>query len=147
VKKERLGMARIQRTQETENGSHNQIAKGTIIRGDIETEGVLRIDGTLIGNILSKGKVVIGSTGKVEGEVICQTANIMGHMSGQIRVEELLALQSSAKLHGDVVTGKLSIEPGAEFNATCKMGAVIKEINHGRSGKSAEKRRELAHAE
>ncbi|MEM9024379.1 MAG: polymer-forming cytoskeletal protein [Bacteroidota bacterium] len=137
------------RTTETENGSHNQIAKGTVISGDIKTEGVIRIDGTLTGSIDSKGKVVIGPTGRIEGNVYCENANIQGELKGKIEVSGLLSLQATAKLSGDVITSKLSIEPGAIFSATCQMGGVVKELNvdNERSGTKARETRELAQAE
>lgn len=135
------------RAPRTDSDAHNQIAKGTTIKGDIETEGVLRIEGVIIGSIKSKGKVVIGPTGRVEGDVICQSANLEGELKGLIKVSDLLSLQSTAKLNGEVYTGKLSIEPGAVFNAKCQMGAVIKELNHESSKSNKEKERQLAHAE
>lgn len=114
-----------------ENGSFtpNHIAKGTTINGDIETNGDMRIDGVLIGTIKSSGKVVIGESGTVEGDVICQNGNVSGSIKGKITVKELLSMQSSASLNGDIITGKLSIEPGATFTGSCSMGAVIKEIS------------------
>lgn len=119
------------RNNDMDAGIHNQIAKGTIIKGDIQTEGVIRIDGTLDGSIVSKGKIVVGPTGRITGEIKCQSANISGVVDGNIVVDELLSLQASAKLNGEVSPGKLSIEPGALFNANCKMGGVVKEMNHG----------------
>ena len=114
---------------ETENlGHHNQIAKGTRIQGDIKTEGVLRIDGTLIGSVESTGKLVVGPSGKIEGSIRCNSANISGEVKAKIIVKELLALQASAKLQGEITTGKLAIEPGATFSGSCSMGGVIKDI-------------------
>jgi len=111
-----------------EFGAHNQIAKGTRIQGDIKTEGVLRIDGTLIGSVESTGKLVVGPSGKIEGSIRCNSANISGEVKAKIIVKELLALQASAKLQGEITTGKLAIEPGATFSGSCSMGGVIKDI-------------------
>ena len=72
----------------------------------------IRVDGTLKGSINTKGKVVIGSTGIVEGDVVCQNADVSGEIKAKISVSELLALKSTAKLDGDIVTNKLAIEPG-----------------------------------
>jgi len=112
-----------------ESSTRNHIAKGTKITGDVETNGDIRIDGELIGTITSTGKVVIGESGKVEGEINCQNSNISGSLKGKIHVKELLSLQSSARINGDIETAKLSIEPGANFTGNCNMGAVIKEIS------------------
>jgi len=88
----------------------------------------LRIDGSLIGTINTKGRLVLGETGLVEGEVICQNALIAGTVKARIQVTELLSLKASANLQGDIITNKLSIEPGANFTGSCSMGASIKNI-------------------
>lgn len=118
-----------QKISEVEFGAHNQIAKGTLIKGDIKTEGVLRIDGTLIGSIESTGKVVVGPSGMIEGSIRCESANISGEVTASVVVKELLTLQASAKLVGDITTGKLAIEPGAVFSGTCSMGGVVRELS------------------
>lgn len=109
--------------------SRNHISHDTSIVGDIKTNGDIRIDGNLAGSIIAKGKVVVGNTGKIEGEVLCQNANISGDIKGKLQVAELLTMQSSAKVDGDILTGKLIVESGAMWNGTVKMGAVIKELN------------------
>jgi len=83
----------------------------------------------LVGTLKSTGKVVVGSTGSIDGDIICQNSNVSGKVKGKITVKELLALQASASINGDIITGKLSIEPGAAFTGSCSMGAVIKEIS------------------
>lgn len=114
-------------------GARNHISAGTTINGDIETTGDIRLDGKLIGTITSKGKVVIGEGGKIEGEVVCANANISGSIKGKISVEELLSLQATANINGDIITSKLSIEPGANFTGSCSMGATIKDINQNKT--------------
>lgn len=99
----------------------NNIVSGTTIKGEITTNGDFRIDGTLIGSINCKGKIVIGQTGTIEGEVVCQNADISGKIKGQIKVEQLLTLKSTTDLNGDVVTNKISVEPGAKFTGSCDM--------------------------
>jgi cytoskeletal protein CcmA (bactofilin family) len=111
------------------SSSVNLIGSGTAIKGDITTNSDIRIDGIIEGNIKVKGKLVVGGSGKIEGEIQCQNAEIFGEIIGQISVSELLSLKATAKLNGDIITNKLSIEPGAIFSGTCKMGAVIKGIN------------------
>jgi len=108
----------------TTNGdvqSVNMLGAGTTIKGEIQSNGDFRIDGTLIGSINSKGKIVIGQTGNVDGEVTCRNADISGQVKAQISVAELLTLKASAKLSGEITTSKLSIEPGAKFSGTCNM--------------------------
>ena len=65
--------------------------------------------------------MVIGSSGSVEGEIICQNADIEGTITGTLKVDELLSLKSTAKIIGDIITSKLAIESGAEFSGTCNM--------------------------
>ena len=111
-------------------GVVNLIGVGTTIDGEVTSSGDIRVDGRLSGSINTKGKVVIGSTGIVEGNVNASNADISGELKGAISVAELLSLKSTAKLDGDIVTNKLAIEPGAAFTGSCSMGAVIKEISH-----------------
>ncbi|MBC34741.1 MAG: cell shape determination protein CcmA [Bacteroidetes bacterium] len=115
------------KTNGLDTPSRNSLGNGTTVKGEIESNGDFRIDGTLIGTIKTKGKVVIGSTGTVDGEIYCQNADIEGEAKAQIQVKELLTIKSNAKITGDISTGKLAIESGAQFSGTCKMGAEVKE--------------------
>ena len=105
-----------------ETPSVNLIGNGTDINGDINSNGDIRIDGSLTGTIKSSGKVVVGSTGRVEGEIICQNADISGEVKAHLKVYELLSLKASAIVSGDILTNKLAIEPGAVFTGACSMG-------------------------
>lgn len=113
----------------SEGSAINLIGNGTSITGDIQSSGDVRIDGVLNGNITLNGRLVVGAHGKIEGNVICQNADISGEIKGKVQVAEMLALKNSAKILGDIVTGKISIEPGAVFTGTCNMGAIVKNIN------------------
>ena len=108
----------------------NMIGSGTIITGDIQSKGDIRVDGRLKGSINTEGKVVLGANGTIEGDVICQDADISGTINAKITVSKLLSLKATARLNGDIVTSKLSIEPGAAFTGSCSMGAVIKDIKN-----------------
>lgn len=99
----------------------NLISNGTDITGDIISNGDIRIDGSVAGILNTKGKIVIGPTGKVKGEVICKNSEISGILEGKITVIQLLNLKSSCRILGDISTSKLSIEPGAKFSGNCKM--------------------------
>lgn len=123
------------RENASEAPSVNLIGAGTVIQGDIKTNGDIRIDGTLTGSISVKGKLVIGVSGSVEGEIVCQNADISGTVKAKVTVAELLSLKASAKLSGDIVTNKIAIEPGAIFSGSCSMGGVIKDIKGERSEK------------
>jgi cytoskeletal protein CcmA (bactofilin family) len=119
------------KNNETDSPSINLIGSGTSIEGEIKSNGDIRIDGTHSGKIATKGKVVIGATGVVEGEINCQNADISGVLKGKIAVVELLVLKASSKLSGDIVTNKLAIEPGAIFSGNCNMGPLLKDIKNG----------------
>ncbi|OXA94436.1 bactofilin family protein [Flavobacterium hercynium] len=109
-------------------GKTNRIEDGTSIIGDIVSKADFRLDGELVGNFTSQGKLVIGVTGKVKGEIICNNADIEGVFQGKIKVLEILNIKATAQIHGEVAVGKLSIEPGADFTATCTMLANDKEV-------------------
>lgn len=119
------------KNNEAPNTAINIIGSGTTIKGDIESAGDVRIDGTLKGSLNTKGKLVVGPTGLVDGEVFCQHADISGSVKGRLTVSELLSLKSTSKFDGDIISNKLSIEPGAVFTGTCSMGAVIKDLKNG----------------
>jgi cytoskeletal protein CcmA (bactofilin family) len=106
---------------EPDNSTINLISIGTDITGDIKSNGDIRIDGSLTGNLVTKGKVVIGTTGKVKGEVNCKNSEVAGIIDGKIIVGQLLNLKASSKIYGEIVTSKLAIEPGAVFSGNCKM--------------------------
>ena len=117
----------------------NMVGNGTVINGDIQSKSDIRIDGTLKGSVKTEGKLVVGSSGVVEGDVVCSNADISGEIKAKITVSQLLALKSTSKLNGDIVTNKLSIEPGATFSGSCSMGAVIKDIKHAEKQEKKEK--------
>jgi cytoskeletal protein CcmA (bactofilin family) len=107
----------------------NRIVEGTAIEGDIKSDSNIRIDGYVKGTISVKGRLVLGPTGKIDGNVYCKNADLEGKLNGVIEVDELLSLKNTAKLQGEISTNKLSIEPGAIFSGNCKMGAVLKDIS------------------
>lgn len=99
----------------------NMIGKGTSIKGDIRSDGDFRVDGSLHGSIQSNGKIVVGISGNIEGDITCQNADISGQVKATIRVKELLSLKATSKVLGEIYTNKLAIEPGAKFTGTCNM--------------------------
>ncbi len=118
INKKYNNMAKI---NETSSFLTNMITAGTTITGDISCNSDIRIEGSLKGNLVAKGKLVIGSTGEIKGEVSCQNCDIEGVLEGKITIQELLSFKSTAKVTGDIITNKLAIEPGAVFSGTCTM--------------------------
>jgi cytoskeletal protein CcmA (bactofilin family) len=118
----------------------NVIAKNTKITGQIVSEGDYRIDGVLEGDLTTKGRVIIGLGGLVKGTINALNTDIEGTFSGILNVEKILTVKASSNISGDVIVGKLSIEPGATFNASCKMKAPkVVSIEDGK--KAAEKQK------
>ncbi len=107
--------------QEPDHTSINLIGTGTTIKGEVSSSGDIRVDGTLSGEVRSKGKIVVGTTGVVEGDIICQNADLSGKIRAKVEVSELLTLKASARLFGEIITNKLAIEPGARFTGSCSM--------------------------
>ena len=118
------------KNQTNTSSAINMIGNGTIINGDIQSKSDIRIDGILKGSVKTDGKLVVGVSGVVEGDVFCSDADISGEIKAKITVSKILSLKSTSKLNGDIITNKLSIEPGASFSGSCSMGAVIKDIKH-----------------
>ncbi|WP_275552708.1 bactofilin family protein [Tenacibaculum piscium] len=115
---------------ENKVSERNVIGKNTQIKGDIISEGDFRIDGNLDGTINTKGRVIVGQTGFIKGKVTCTNADIEGKFSGELIVANTLTVKVTANINGDVIIGKLSVEPGASFNATCAMKGSVKELNN-----------------
>ena len=111
------------------NNEINSISSGSRIDGDLVSKSDVRIDGELNGSIKTDGRLVLGEGGVVEGTVNCKSAIIGGELKATITSEDLLTLKSTAKLSGEIIAGKLAIEPGAIFSGKCSMGPVIKKIN------------------
>ncbi|MFY0254833.1 polymer-forming cytoskeletal protein [Chitinophaga sp. 30R24] len=99
----------------------NIIGTGTTIQGDIVCEGDIRIDGQVNGLVSTKAKIVVGPEGDIVGDLVCQSADILGKVTGIIRVEELLFLKGNALVKGDVYTAHFEMEPTAKFNGRCYM--------------------------
>jgi cytoskeletal protein CcmA (bactofilin family) len=118
----------ISKNSVQETPSVNIIGAGTNVTGEIQSNGDFRIDGQLKGTINIKGKLVVGPSGKVDGEVNCQNAELSGELIGKINVNELLTLKATSRLNGDIITGKIAIEPDAQFTGTCSMGGVVKNM-------------------
>lgn len=109
-------------------GKTNRIVEGTIIKGNIISHADFRLDGELIGDFQSNGKIVIGPAGSITGDIVCKNADIEGKFNGKIQVLEVLNVKSKASIHGEVIVGRLSVEPGADFSASCIMKTNVKNL-------------------
>ena len=103
------------------NGVFNKIIEGTEITGDIVSDSNIIVEGDVIGNISCSGKVIIGNTGKITGNLVCIDADIEGTLEGELTIENLLVLRSTARITGDIETVRLAIEEGGFFEGACVM--------------------------
>lgn len=124
--------------------STSLIGAGTSMKGDITSSGDLRIDGNLVGNINCTAKVVIGANGVVQGDINGQQADIMGKVTGTIKVKDLLQLKGGSNVNGNLQAAKLQIEPTANFNGECHMAPQPAAATSSKSAPEISK--ELKHA-
>jgi cytoskeletal protein CcmA (bactofilin family) len=117
--------------EKSNGGGTTLIGAGTTLKGDISSNSDLRIDGTIIGNIHSTAKVVIGANGVVEGNISGNQADIIGKVSGNVKAKDLLQLRGDSAVTGNVYAGKLQVEPTAVFNGECHMGTNVVEMSNG----------------
>lgn len=108
---------------ELANKMHNIIAFGTKIVGTITSDGDIRIDGEVEGEISTNARVILGKTSNVNGSIICTNAEILGHFTGKLTVAETLSIRDTATISGDIITSKITIDVNAKFNGTCNMNS------------------------
>ena len=113
--------------------SNNIIGKGSLLKGNLNVPGNIRLEGKVVGNVKSKSKIVCGETSIVEGNVNAVNAEIAGKVNGKVKVEELLILKSSCNINGDISTEKLIIESGSKFNGGCVMGEGLEKQKTSKS--------------
>ncbi|MBE6235451.1 MAG: polymer-forming cytoskeletal protein [Bacteroidales bacterium] len=99
----------------------SRISAGTVIKGEILSPGDIRVDGTFEGKIQSKGRVVIGETANVKGEIICDNVDLWGKVDGDIFVKNTLSLKEGCVVNGNLHIRKIAVELGSTFNGTCQM--------------------------
>ena len=107
-------------TNSVNANSVSRISAGTVIKGEIQSPYDLRIDGTFDGKIQTKGRVVVGETAVIKGDIICENIDLWGAVEGDIFVKDTLALKEGCKMTGNINTSRLSVELGATFNGTCR---------------------------
>ncbi|MDP3442323.1 MAG: polymer-forming cytoskeletal protein [Ignavibacteria bacterium] len=113
----------------TDSATRNIIGQGTLIKGDIELNGDFRIDGQLVGSIVSSGKIVVGASGSVQGNITCQNADISGLVNGKLIAEDLTSFKATSVFEGDLTTSRIAIEVGAKFNGKCEMKETATNTN------------------
>ena len=99
----------------------SRISAGTLVKGEIQAPGDIRIDGTFDGKLISKGRVVVGEKAALTGDVICQNMDFCGTMKGNFYVKDTLNLKAGCSVEGDLHIKRLQVELGARFNGNCHM--------------------------
>ena len=103
----------------------NILNASTRIIGDLASEGDIRVDGSVQGNIDVKTKLVLGQSAHIKGNINAQNCDISGVVTGNVTVSELLTIKATAKITGDIACSKLIIEAGAEFNGNSAMRPAV----------------------
>jgi cytoskeletal protein CcmA (bactofilin family) len=111
--------------------SMNQLGQGTTIEGDINSDADIRIDGRVRGHVSSKGKIVLGATGLIDGDIRSENAYLEGRVNGKVEVNDLLILSKTSFVNGDIIIKKLVVEEGAKFNGKCTMGVAVSRQTEG----------------
>ena len=101
--------------------SISRISAGTVIKGEIQSPYDIRIDGTFEGKVQTKGRVVIGETADIKGDIICENIDLWGKVEGNVYVKDTLALMEGCTINGTLNVRRLSVELGATFNGSCRM--------------------------
>ncbi|KGG80795.1 bactofilin family protein [Caloranaerobacter azorensis] len=114
------------------------IGKNTKLEGKIECKGTIRLDGELIGDLSVEGDVIIGESGKINGNIICNNIFISGMVKGNIISKELLRLTNTAKLYGDIQVKTFIVDENAVFEGSCKMENA-KTLNETKINKESKK--------
>jgi len=125
------------------NDDLSLIGAGTLIEGKIKTDGSIRVDGTLIGEIVAKASAAIGLTGAVEGGVMAKNVTIAGKVKvtiagkvkGTVTATEKLTLEGKSITRGDIRASKLIVDEGATFDGQCAMTSQNGAIKEGSSQK------------
>lgn len=98
------------------------IGPGMKITGDCDTDGAVRVEGTVQGNIRAGKAVVIGKDGLVDGDIVTQDAVISGRVKGSLRAESRLEVQASSQVEGEISAGRMQVEEGSNLSGTVKIG-------------------------
>ncbi len=102
------------------------IGENMTIKGDITSNGNIRVDGRIEGSVTTKSKLILGVKGSIVGNASAKTADIEGVVDGELEISELLTFKSTSVMHGEVRVGNISIEQGAKFDAICKYNGLNK---------------------
>ena len=101
------------------------IGKGAECNGDFSAEGSVRIDGTINGNVMVTGTLIVGATGSINGDVDAKSTIVGGEIIGDVRVADRTELTGTAKLIGNITTAIIVIDENAIFQGSCNMNQDV----------------------
>ena len=104
-----------------DNATVSRISAGTVIKGEIISPNDIRIDCVFEGTLKVKGKVVVGESATIKGDIICDNADICGKLDGNVYVKDTLGLKEGCVVNGNLNIRRISVELGSTFNGNCKM--------------------------
>ena len=114
--------------QSFDTNAIDRIAEGTVLEGSVNSARSIRVDGKVKGSVVCTGRVVVGKTGVIDGEIECDSADIEGTLNSTIKVNGMLELRPTAILNGEIRVSKISVDPGAQLNGNIDMGGTVKSI-------------------
>lgn len=117
----------------SESTGFNVLNEGTTVKGDIESKGDIRIDGVVIGSVTTSSKLVLGKSGRIDGNIFASSCDINGKVEGNLKVSDILFIKTTGLINGDIQTGKLVVESGGKFNGQCSMGGATASIESRKS--------------
>jgi len=103
------------------DGGLSIIASGTVITGDVRTEGTVKIEGEILGNVQAGQQVLLARGSRVRGDVQTREAVIGGLVEGSIRAGERVEIQATAIVQGDITTQRIVIAEGGQVNGGLEM--------------------------
>lgn len=107
----------------------NILSEGTKLKGDLNSQTDIRIAGTIDGEAMSKGKLIVTANGKIVGNITSADADIAGRIEGEVKVSNKLTLRETAVIDGNIYTKTLIVEEGAEINGSIRMGSDSKSLS------------------
>lgn len=99
------------------------IAPGMRVQGELSSDGIVKIEGVVIGNVQAEHQVLVAKGGLVEGDILAREAILAGEVRGTIHAQERVEVQATSQIQGDIVTRRLVIQEGGEINGHIRMGA------------------------
>jgi cytoskeletal protein CcmA (bactofilin family) len=107
------------------------VASGTRFVGDVESDGVVKIEGEVAGTVRAERQVLVSRGGVVRGDIVTNDAVLGGEVHGGVTATGRVEVQPGAAVHGDIATERLIVQEGGEVNGLVKMAAESSAVQPG----------------